>query len=497
MNYSTNKFKLLIFAFLFIITACGKDDNPDNPDNPVWEDKTITEGPDEAITESIIRVNNLLFRIEEDQSCTLIDSYDEYTENGNHRYRSTLPYPILDIPSEVSLNGKTYNVEQINLNGGVNSDKITFLTIPSSVLKIGGLGITPETIIVGANVRSTVGLNATKIFWLPNTPPIGYRNATSKIAYASTSAYLKGGYLTEPERILIYSHLSSMFEVNGLLYIMSSPADRTCDLVGAKEVPKSLDITDVTKDGINFKVININPYAFYRAEDLTNLSFGEISAIDELAFYGCGITSVEIPGSVTSIGAGAFSDCKNLQSLSFLDGEKELNIGIDSYYEFVGTYDNKQYKFPSSLRTIYIGRNLKYDTSYTNAPSPFYRLDNLEEVEIQNGETEISDNMFYGCIALRSVIIGNDITTIGKKAFSGCSAMESFKFGSALREIGADAFSDCTALTSFTSGAITPPTCGSQALDDIIKWNCVLHVPSESIELYREANQWKDFLKIE
>lgn len=494
INYSANKFKLLIFAFLFIITACGKDDNTDNPidSNPIWEDKTITEGPDEAINESIIRVNNLLFSIEEDQSCTLIDSYDEYTENGNHRYRSTLPYPILDIPSEVSLNGKTYNVEQINLNGGVNSDKITFITIPSSVLKIGGLGITPETIIVGANVRSTVGLNATKIFWLPNTPPIGYRNATSKIAYASTSAYLKGGYLTEPERILIYSHLSSMFEVNGLLYIMSSPADRTCDLVGAKEVPKSLDITDVTKDGINFKVININPYAFYRAEDLTNLSFGEISAIRDLAFYGCGITSIKIPSSVTSIGAGAFSGCKNLQSLSFLDGEKDLYIGIYSYW-----WDNNKYTLSHSLRKIYIGRDLNYDTYYSEAPSPFYRLDNLEEVEIQNGETEISDNMFYGCIALRSVIIGNDITTIGKKAFSGCSAMESFKFGSALREIGADAFSDCTALTSFTSGAITPPACGSQALDDIDKFKCVLHVPSESIELYKEANQWKHFLKIE
>ena len=144
---------------------------------------------------------------------------------------------------------------------------------------------------------------------------------------------------------------------------------------------------------------------------------------------------------------------------------------------------------------MYIGRDLYYSTS--DDRSPFYRMDTLEDVEIRNGETEISNSMFYGCISLKTVIIGDDITKIGSKAFSGCSSMTSFKFGKELRSIGADAFSDCTALTSFTSDAINPPTCGSQALDDINKWECILHVPAESIEAYKTADQWKNFLKIE
>lgn len=41
-----------------------------------------------------------------------------------------------------------------------------------------------------------------------------------------------------------------------------------------------------------------------------------------------------------------------------------------------------------------------------------------------------------------------------------------------------------------------PPTCGSQALDDINKWNCELIVPPSSIEAYQKANQWKEFFFI-
>ena len=46
------------------------------------------------------------------------------------------------------------------------------------------------------------------------------------------------------------------------------------------------------------------------------------------------------------------------------------------------------------------------------------------------------------------------------------------------------------------SQAVAPPTCGTQALDDINKWNCTLYVPSESMMDYQTANQWKDFFFI-
>ena len=94
------------------------------------------------------------------------------------------------------------------------------------------------------------------------------------------------------------------------------------------------------------------------------------------------------------------------------------------------------------------------------------------------------------------LVIGNGVTSIGNYAFSGCSSLAGFSFGSNMETIGAEAFSDCTNLTSITSHAAMPPTCGTQALDDINKWDCVLGVPLGNADAYYAADQWKEFFFI-
>ena len=92
--------------------------------------------------------------------------------------------------------------------------------------------------------------------------------------------------------------------------------------------------------------------------------------------------------------------------------------------------------------------------------------------------------------------IGNGVTSIGNWAFSGCSNLDYLAFGKNVQSIGQEAFRDCTNLTMLFSQAVTPPACGTQALDDINKWNCTLYVPSESMAAYQSASQWKDFFFI-
>ncbi len=98
---------------------------------------------------------------------------------------------------------------------------------------------------------------------------------------------------------------------------------------------------------------------------------------------------------------------------------------------------------------------------------------------------------------MKAVSIGDGVKSIGKYAFSGCSSLESFIFGSGMKSIGQEAFSDCSAITSLYSEAATPPTCGSQALEDINKWECTLYVPSENVALYQTADQWQDFFFVD
>ena len=100
---------------------------------------------------------------------------------------------------------------------------------------------------------------------------------------------------------------------------------------------------------------------------------------------------------------------------------------------------------------------------------------------------------FYGNTNLKDVKVGNGVTTIANRAFFGCSSLESFEFGSSTQRIGEEAFSDCTSMTSLTSHATVPPTCGTQALDDINKWTCKLYVPEGCETAYQSADQWKEF----
>ena len=149
------------------------------------------------------------------------------------------------------------------------------------------------------------------------------------------------------------------------------------------------------------------------------------------------------------------------------------------------------------LDSVYIGGDISYNTSKSYGYSPFYRNTSLRTVVITDKEDEIYDNEFYGCTNLKNVTIGDGVKKIGNWAFSGCSNLDYFAFGKNVESIGEEAFSDCVNVTQLISSAATPPTCGTQALDDINKWSCTLKVPMESLTAYQQADQWKDFFFME
>lgn len=169
------------------------------------------------------------------------------------------------------------------------------------------------------------------------------------------------------------------------------------------------------------------------------------------------------------------------------DESKELKV-----------YDHPLFTNDPNLRSITLHRNVcRYDWSGGNSSNLFESQANLRKVVMIGKCTTVYNKEFKNCRNLNDVQLGENVTTIGEFAFSGCSAMESFIVGKSINQINGNAFSDCTGLKNFTTEAITPPYCGAQALQDIDKWKCTLHVPDESIHLYQTANQWEDFLFIE
>ena len=108
-----------------------------------------------------------------------------------------------------------------------------------------------------------------------------------------------------------------------------------------------------------------------------------------------------------------------------------------------------------------------------------------------------------------SVIIGNDVSSICRNAFSNCSKLTSVTIGRSVETIGDDAFNNCSSLTEIVNYRETPQIIREHvsnsnhmgyiyigAFHDVKKSECVLHVPVISLETYRTAEVWKDFVNI-
>ena len=237
-------------------------------------------------------------------------------------------------------------------------------------------------------------------------------------------------------------------------------------------------------------VTALGSYTFQNCSNMKSVKIGNgVSVIETYTFSGCSkLEVIQIPVGVTAINDYVFSGCNSLRIVIVDEQKSELSLGSNGSSPLFSS---------CPLDSVYIGRNIIYPAESNKGYSPFYRNTSLRSVKITDGETEISDNEFYGCTNLQNVKIGNGVTKIGKWAFSGCGSIDYFSFGSSVEEIGQEAFSDCTAMTRLISHAPTPPTCGSQALDDINKWECTLSVPSGCIGYYQQANQWKEFFFVD
>ena len=428
-----------------------------------------------------------------------------------------------DIPSikEVVLGDE---VTRIGDDAFSNCTGLPSITIPNSVTSIGSSAF-----------RGCTGL--TKVIWLTNTPPEGYYNVGGKVNYVANEQH------TALNNAIVYPFLSSMFEVDGIKYVPVSPSERTCDAIDCSYNSTTANVhigNTVTYKGVVLNVKDIRPYTCYGNKFIKDLQVGDnVTSIGDNAFSNCSaMTSAKLGRNITAIGVEAFSGCSGLDEFLIPESVKTLgksvfsgctslpSIKIPQAMISIGDYafsgctalkelvmneitdgeeqilqlgsNGSQPLFSSCpLDSVYIGRNISYQTSSNYGYSPFYRNTLLRSVTITNKETEISENEFYGCTNLKNVHIGNGITTIGDRAFSGCNALDNFSFGKSVTSIGAEAFSDCNSITKIVSKAANPPTCGTQSLNDINKWTCTLYVPAESKALYQSADQWKEFFFIE
>lgn len=183
-----------------------------------------------------------------------------------------------------------------------------------------------------------------------------------------------------------------------------------------------------------------------------------VTSIGDGAFKDCrGLTSITIPNSVTYIGGWAFSECSGLTAITIPNSvttiEQKAFHGTGWYFnqpDGILYLDNwlLGYKGDKPTGAITIA-----DGTKGIATSAFSYCRDLTSVTIPNSVTTIERSVFQECSGLTSVTIPNSVTTIEVLAFSGCTGLKNLIIPNSVTKIADSAFSRCDGLASVTIGS--------------------------------------------
>ena len=210
--------------------------------------------------------------------------------------------------------------------------------------------------------------------------------------------------------LLICAILANAEEIDGIAYTLDDDT-KTASVKKEYAGYYSGDVIipeTITYDNVTYTVTSIGDGAFNECKKITSVVIpNSVTSIGGYAFNRCeGLTSINIPNSVTSIGENAFWGCFRLTSIDI----------------------------PNSVS--FIGRNA------------FNYCYGLTSITIPNSITSIETGTFEDCSGLTSITIPNSITSIGVLAFHNCFGLTSITIPSSVTSIGGSVFSDCSGLTS-------------------------------------------------
>ena len=187
-----------------------------------------------------------------------------------------------------------------------------------------------------------------------------------------------------------------------------------------------------------------------------------VNEISASAFQGNNmIASVDIPGTVVSIGRCAFLHCSSLSQLNLRNGIVSISNSAFSDCRIsslvipssVSEWSSSVFQF-NPLTTVVIEDGVTYIPD-----KAFFSCSSLAHIDIPNSVTSIGDNAFGLCSSLVHVEIPGSVTNIGDYAFGYCGALSDIAIPDEVESIGENAFCECDSLTSING--MTPQTWAS------------------------------------
>ena len=226
--------------------------------------------------------------------------------------------------------------------------------------------------------------------------------------------------------------------------------------------------------------------AFAYCSGLTSINIpNSVTSIGQSAFSGCsGLTSITIPSSITSIDEQTFENCTGLTSINIPNSVTSIGEGA-----FLGCSGLTSIAIPSSVTSIGGGA--------------FSGCSGLIAITIPSSVTKIEDGTFNNCTSLTSVNLHSGLDSIGSNnyyhssgVFVGCTSLTTITIPNRVRYIGKSAFKYCTGLTAVAVGWQTPLAIDQSVFSGVTLNRVKLIVPAGRKGIYRAADVWKRFSPI-
>ena len=337
------------------------------------------------------------------------------------------------------------------------------------------------------------------------------------------------------------SGLSSLSLPSGLATI-DSYAFQNCKGITTLTIPPS--------------VKTIGESAFRDCNSLSYLNMGNgITTIGSHAFRSTYLVSVRIPESVTSVGQYTFAGCSRLKKVFVACDVNNLNNGNNFYnspvvvtigkpswcnihldpntsFEVDGiTYvitdmvnrlvkivdvdetkcasdiEVKKVKYrnveftPTELGTAALAGNYTVKSfkfgDVTVIPQYAFYVSALLKVEIPYNIVAIGQHAFENCKQMTEFVIANNgLNTIDQYVLAGCSSLRRVELGNLVATIYSNSFNGCNRIKTLRVNNAYPPNATSGVFNELDKWSCTLYVPKGTVDIYKNANEWKTFFFI-
>ena len=212
-------------------------------------------------------------------------------------------------------------------------------------------------------------------------------------------------------------------------------------------------------------------FTFYGSSSYTILR--KNTTVDEGRIYSNCVQSIRLGRGITSIGNYAFSYCYSLAYITIPSAV--TSIGNNGFYY---CYSVDSITIPSDVTSI--------------GTSAFSDCHGLTSIAIPSDVTSIEGSAFSNCYSLASITTPSGVTSIGNYVFSNCISLASLTIPSDVTSIGNSAFSGCYGMAEYHIKPTAVPTGGTNMFNSIVS-DCVIYVPTASLNAYKGATNWSTY----